>query len=123
MSAFDIINVRVSRKGAPDKTQSLGYSDVPDEDVPGSPFPCRYYRRKSSFAQRDRAIDEQGTATVQLQHVLSIQDATADVRINDVAHLPTGTVSNRPVLATIVQLRMYDGEIQCDLKTTAEGAV
>lgn len=90
-----------------------GYTQNAPSPIAGSPFACRLYRRSRRTLERDEA--EPGIATPDKTQVLSIQDPTADIRINDVATLPNG------VQALVLRVRVYARHLQCDIETGVNG--
>jgi len=122
MSAFDIITVPIVRTGKTKQTD-LSYAEA-EAPIPGSPtdgWPCRYYHKKSRPTGRTEA--EQGVAMIDDIQTLSVQVPGADVRENDIAILPAGTIKAAvPVRALLIRPRFYPWGVQCDIETGATPA-
>ncbi len=82
----------------------------------------RYYRLKKAFSKRDRHEEAPATGTVDHAQVISVRDPGADIRIDDIALLPTRTADTLALRCRIVRVRFYATGVQCDIEgDTAQG--
>ena len=101
-----------------------GLSPIPKsgdrDELLGSPFPCRYFHKPTSYKPSPRDQEVAGVATEVFHHVLSVVRPGADVRVGDIAILPAGTVQmDRSTEGIIVLTRSYPTGVQCDVETGA----